>query len=505
ILKETFGVIVYQDQVLKIVQAIGGFSLGQADILRRAMGKKQAKYMEEQKVAYMKGAMERGVKEKVAEQIFGEIEPFAGYAFNGAHAACYAMVAYQTAYLKANYPAEYLAALMGAYIDNTEKVVNTIEECERLGVTVKPPCVNESAAEFSVDDPQTIRFGLMAIKNVGKAPIDAILTAREKGGRFVSLEDFCNRVFAEGLTSKSVIEMLIKAGTFAGITTNRRALLDILDDCTAAAARGAKDSKAGLISLWGDEPSEDNAAVRGVSISETATTDFSRGELLGFEKELLGIYLTDHPVKPFEMELKRKFKTMRIDELKETQPNQDVMVGGMITAVRTVFTKEGKQMLMVTLEDTTANIGVTCFTKIAAEFGKWVIPNAIVAVRGRAQHRERIGKGAAAETEEGGGGGGSVQIEVIASRIDQIVPDAMAADAKAREVYVRVDSSSRTILRMVADAFRGQEGGSPLFFRIETPSGEYTVRTKMMVSPDEVFLDGVRKMLGGGGRRVWVE
>lgn len=504
ILKETYGVIVYQDQVLKIVQAIGGFSLGQADILRRAMGKKQAKYMEEQKINYLKGAAEKGIKDKVAEQIFAEIEPFAGYAFNGAHAACYAMVAYQTAYLKANYPAEYLAALMGAYIDNTEKVVNTIEECERLGVTVRPPCVNESVADFTVNGETIIQFGLMAIKNVGKAPIDAILSAREKGGKFTSLEDFCNRVFAEGLTSKSVIEMLIKAGTFAAISENRRALLEILDDCTTAAARGAKDAKAGLISLWGDEPSDDNAAVRGVSVSEVNVTDFSRGERLGFEKELLGIYLTEHPIKPFEAELKRKFKTMRIDELKETQPNQEVIIGGMITAVRTVYTKEGKQMLIVTLEDTTGNIGVTCFTKTAAEFGRLVIQNAVIAVRGKAQHRERFNKNAGNETEEAAADK-NVQIEVIAQRIDQVVPDAMAADARVREVYVRIDSSSKTILRMVAEEFSKQEGGSPLFLKVETPSGEHTVKTKLMVSPDEAFLDQVRKMLGGGARRAWIE
>ena len=222
ILQPTYGVIVYQDQVLKIVQAIAGFTLGQADLLRRAMGKKKASEMEKQRENFLRGALEKGVNKKVADSIFAEIEPFAGYAFNGAHAACYAMVAYQTAYLKANYPAEYLAALMGTYIDNTEKVVATIEECGRLGVKVLPPDVNESLSDFSVYGQDQIRFGLLAIKNVGKAPIEAILAARDNGGKFTSLDDFCTRVFAEGLTSKSVIEMLIKAGTFASIETNRR-------------------------------------------------------------------------------------------------------------------------------------------------------------------------------------------------------------------------------------------------------------------------------------------
>jgi DNA polymerase III subunit alpha len=195
ILKDTYGVIVYQDQVLKIVQAVGGLSLGQADLLRRAMGKKQIDYMLKQKANFLAGAKERGVSEKIASDIFADIEPFAGYAFNGAHAACYAMVAYQTAYLKANYPSEYLAASMGAYIDKTDKVVNILEECGRMNVEILLPCVNNSYADFTVPAPNTIRFGLGAIKNVGRTPIDAILSARDNGGPFKDLEDFCVRVF----------------------------------------------------------------------------------------------------------------------------------------------------------------------------------------------------------------------------------------------------------------------------------------------------------------------
>ena len=222
ILKETYGVIVYQDQVLKIVQAVAGFSLGQADLLRRAMGKKKKEEMDKQRENFLKGAAVKSVPKAIAEEIFAEIEPFAGYAFNGAHAACYAMVAYQTAYLKANYTPEYFAALMASYVDNTEKVIATLDECKRMNVRVLPPCINSSSSEFTVENGTDVRFGLAAIKNVGKAPVAMLLQARRSGGAFTSLEDFCNRVFAEGLTSKSVIEMLIKAGTFSSLLPNRK-------------------------------------------------------------------------------------------------------------------------------------------------------------------------------------------------------------------------------------------------------------------------------------------
>ena len=767
ILAETYGVIVYQDQVLKIVQAIAGFSLGQADLLRRAMGKKKASEMEKQRANFLKGAEEKGVKAKTAGAIFDEIEPFAGYAFNGcldakttvqkpdgtrihisaafaaqtpelmamwedgvirphkvarivktgrkplfeirtkgnrcvratgehrflttagylpvsemgagtelivqphewddiapappapkmqadlwrtdtgpgyghcsvasngmwcasgperamcewliergvefemhkvlpggrmcdfyfdgvyfemdgmdrvaeffaakygelpyvvvtpedfrakvsahlelahaengdpivsiipcgtgetydiemaeggpknfianrivshnSHAACYAMVAYQTAYLKANYPAEYLAALMGAYIDNTEKVVATLEECGRLGVKVLPPDINGSALDFTVHgtDETTltgaVQFGLLAIKNVGKAPIETILAAREKGGRFVSLEDFCIRVFAEGLTSKSVIEMLIKAGTFASIEPNRRALIEQLDDCVNIAQRGAKDAKAGLISLFGgDGPGSPPEAEETKAVSPLATLpDFPRGELLAMEKELLGLYLSEHPVKPFEPELRKKYRAIRADAIKETQPNQEVVVGGMVGAMRTHYTKKGEPMLFLTLEDTTGSVQVTCFPGVFADCKAFVLPNAVLAIKGKASHRERFG-GKNAPAEEGDSK--SAQVEVLADRVHLVAADAMSADARPRAVHVRVDLQNRTLLRMLRETLGAREGGSPLYLHVETPDGEAKIKSPLTVDPDEGLLSQVRQMLGGGqARRVWVE
>ncbi|MDX1933755.1 MAG: DNA polymerase III subunit alpha [Capsulimonadales bacterium] len=500
ILKETYGVIVYQDQVLKIVQAIAGFSLGQADLLRRAMGKKKKEEMDKMRSKFMEGAKSNGIPDKIAEEIFGEIEPFAGYAFNGAHAACYSMLAFQTSYLKANYSAEYMAALLGAYIDNTEKVVTTLEECGRMDLQVLPPDVNLSMADFSVESDGRIRFGLMAIKNVGKAPVDAILAAREKGGRFTSLEDFCTRVFAEGVTSRTVVEMLIKAGALTSVHPNRRALLEVLEECVAAASRGAKDAAAGLISLWDDAPSEDAAAVRAVaSLPEIA--DFARGERLAFEKELLGLYLTEHPVKPFEAELRRKYRAMRCDHVKETQPNQSVSVGGLVTNIRTSYTKSGQAMSFVTVEDTSGAVSATLFPKTTAEFGKYLLPNAVIVLHGKAQHRERINK----QTAEEGGEERSAQVEIITDRVEMVVENAMAADARPREVHIRVDDSNRNMLRMLKESFNIREGGSPLFFHVDIEGQACKIRTKLLVDPDEAMIAQIRQMLGGGARRVWVE
>ena len=503
ILKETYGVIVYQDQVLKIVQAVAGFSLGQADLLRRAMGKKKASEMEKQKENFLKGAKAKGVSASVAEQIFSEIEPFAGYAFNGAHAACYASLSFQTAYLKANYPAEYLAALMGTYIDTTEKVVLAIEECARMNVTVLPPDVNKSNMDFTVEN-DAVRFGLLAIKNVGKAPIEHIVAARSKGGEFSSLEDFCTRVFAEGLTSRSVIEMLIRAGALNSIHPNRRALIDRLDDSCAVALRGAKDMATGQTNMFDQSGGEGEKEIK-IVVTMPDLPDFARGERLQMEKDLLGLYLSEHPLKPFEPELRRKYRATPASELKETAPNQSLVVGGLVTAVKTLYTKKGDPMLFVTLEDTSGVISVTCFTRATTEYGKFLTPNAVVAIWGRAQHREK--------TKRGGGGGEeeeaeekSVQVEIMADRVEQIVANAMAADARPRELHVQIDASCRTFLRMLKETLVAHEGGSPLFLHIDTGEGKLVkVKTRLQVAPEEAIIAQVRQMLGGGAQRVWVE
>ena len=501
ILSETYGVIVYQDQVLKIVQAVAGFTLGQADLLRRAMGKKKKEDIDKQRENFLLGSSERGIPKAVAEKIFGEIEPFAGYAFNGAHAACYAMVAYQTAYLKANYPAEYLAAYLGAYSDRTDKIVGAIDECGRLGVTVLPPDINTSRSDFSVPENGKILFGLLGIKNVGKAPVDAILAARNTGVPFRDLSDFCDRVFAEGLTSKSVIEMLIKAGALNAIHPNRKALLEGLDECIATAQRNVRDQQSGLMSLFDGDDAQDSLVdtIKPLPV----VPDFSRGERLSFEKELLGLYLTEHPVKPFEPELRRKYRALRIENLTDISTGNHVVIGGMVTDIRQRNTTSGQPMLTLQIEDTSGSVSVTCFPRVTAEFGRLVLVNSILAISGRVQRRERIG---VTVTEEESNEA-QVQAEIHCDKVERVIENAMASDARPKIVHLKVDNTCKSRLRMVRDVLSSSEGGSKLLVHVELVANEAPtmVETTLLVDPDEQKLEQVRRMLGGGYKRVWVE
>ena len=259
------------------------------------------------------------------------------------------------------------------------------------------------------------------------------------------------------------------------------------------------------MSLWGEEAGEDTGSVESAP-SLPNVPDHPRGVWLGWEKELLGLYLTEHPVKPFEPELRRKWHAWRADQVVETTPNQQITVGGMITEVRTKYTKTGAAMLFVTLEDTSGAVSVTLFPKCAAEYGKFCIVNAVVAIVGRAQHRERIVKSEVSEdAAEAGTADRSVQVELIADKIERLVENAMAADARPRAVHVRIDSSNGTLLRMVKEMFSSKEGGSPLFVHAETPSGEYVIKTPILVDPEDGLIEQVRRMLGGGHQKAWVD
>jgi len=396
ILKETFGVIVYQDQVLLIVQAIAGFSLGQADILRKAMGKKNFEEMVKQRDKFINGAISKGTSKEKAEEIFDLIEPFAGYAFNKAHAACYAMVAYQTAYLKANYPVEYFASLMATQSGDTDKLVNFIEDARRIKIDVLAPDVNESEADFKVEG-RSIRFGLIAIKSVGRAPIDLILSARTEGGRFVSLYDFCTRAQAKGMTSKSVVDGLIRAGAFASIEADRGRLLAGLEKSWNGALKASEDKRLGQVSMFDmdDDLAKDDAEFELPSVF----SPLSRQEQMAAEKELLGLYLSDHPLDQFAEKLKG-LVTHTCDEARSAADREMVKIAGVITNVRPYYTRaKNEQMFFLTIEDKTGSIAVTLFPRGAAEYGGACVKDSVVLVEGRVSYRERINTKAPAAGE----------------------------------------------------------------------------------------------------------
>ncbi|MBI2870712.1 MAG: DNA polymerase III subunit alpha [Candidatus Omnitrophica bacterium] len=383
ILKETYGVILYQEQVMKIVSTLAGFSLSQADNLRRAMSKKTPEVMEKQKRAFLDGAIRNGVDERTASKVFNLIEYFAGYGFNKSHSAAYAMITYQTAYLKANFPAEFMAALLTSEKDNTDKIMVYVEECRRMGLHVLPPDINESFAKFTLVEGK-IRFGLSAVKNVGLGAIESIVSQRTRQGRFSSLYDFCDRVDLR-LANRKVMESLIRCGAMDGFNLRRSQLMALLDTALSAAGGAQKDRQKGQISFFDSmgDPLGFKASVGEVP----DIPEWPENQKLAFEKELLGFYITGHPLARFSGELKH-FSTCSTTGLGRLKNQQTVALGGMVARSREILTKKGDKMAFVTLEDMEGAVEVVVFPEAFKRGASHIIKDAVIFVRGKINLKE---------------------------------------------------------------------------------------------------------------------
>lgn len=361
ILEETYGVIVYQDQVLLIVQALAGYSLGQADILRKAMGKKKPEVMKQERQNFISGAKKKGIPAKLADEIFSLIEPFAGYAFNKAHSVSYALIAYETAYLKANYPVEYMMAFLITYAGHSDKLSSGIAECRRLGIAVLPPDINKSQTSFAIeqqDGKDAIRFSLTAIKNVGQAAIEPILAARQQGGIFTSIEDFCRRADMRS-TNKKVMESLIRAGAFDSLAP-RGALSQATDRILSLAQREQRlkeTGQASMFDLWGDTvpiPLPD---------LNLDNTDVSLKEKLDWEKELMGVYFSEHPLASVAPKLANATTTL-CGAISAEMANETVIIAGMVSTMRQLYTRDRRPFIIATLEDLDGSIEVTAWPEV---------------------------------------------------------------------------------------------------------------------------------------------
>ncbi len=357
ILAETHGVIVYQDQVLLIAQKFAGYSLGQADVMRKAMGKKVKSIMKGEEERFLAGAGRKGYSAAEAQQIFDLIEPFAGYAFNKAHAVSYGKIAYQTAYLKANYPEEYLTAVMMMAGDQ-KRVAEAFAECVRLGISVLPPDVNNSVANFALekqaDGRQAIRFGLASVKNVGSGIAEGLLAARLDTGPFGSLEEFFERVDIRHL-NKRALESLVKAGAFDSLA-ERAALLASLDRLIGFAQRTQKQRESGQTSLFDLMGGQGPSSISGAQLE--AAREATQQQKLLWERELLGIYVSEHPFAQAAEQL-REHLTCRMVEVNLDQAGSDLLVGGVVTGTRSLSTKDGRAFLAAEIEDMTGSIEVT--------------------------------------------------------------------------------------------------------------------------------------------------
>lgn len=354
ILRPTYGIILYQEQVMQIAQVLAGYTLGAADLLRRAMGKKKPEEMAKQRATFISGASEKGVKQELADHIFDLMEKFAGYGFNKSHSAAYALVSYQTAWLKAHYPAEFMAAVLSSDMDHTEKVVGFLEDCRALHLKVLPPDINRCQYKFTVSEQGEIVYGLGAIKGAGEAALETIIEVRESGGRFKDLYDFCQRIDTRKV-NRRVLEALLRSGSLDELGPNRASLMNALEPALHMAEQHAETRERGQHDLFGATAS---AVTNFAPMPEIA--DWVLDEKLKGEKETLGFYLSGHPLQNYEHELKH-FITAPLAGINHNK-NQNAMIAGWVIGMRTLFTKKGDRMAIITLEDCTGRLDLTVFS-----------------------------------------------------------------------------------------------------------------------------------------------
>jgi len=384
ILNETYGVIVYQEQIMEIAARMAGFTLGQADLLRRAIGKKKMEILDEQRQLFINGCVENGYSKELASEIYDLILKFASYGFNKSHAAAYAMIAYQTAYLKANYPVEFMAALMTVYYSNSDKVALYIADCKRMNIELLPPDINESDTHFTPIGENRIRFGLAAVKNVGLGAIESIIEAR-KEKPFVSMRDFVSRIDMRSCNRK-VMESLVKCGAFDSLGGHRAQYLAIVDDVLAQGQSAQRERENGQISMF---------SLMDESVKEEMLDDnlpdiepFSDKERLFLEKEMLGLYISGHPLGPYQTILENMPNLTPCAQLSSAGDNNHVKVGGIIVAVRSFFTKKNKQMAFVKLEDLTGSVELVVFPDLYEKSASMLEEDSLLLVEGRTDLKE---------------------------------------------------------------------------------------------------------------------
>tara|TARA_R110001592_G_scaffold83616_1_gene247569 strand:- start:8290 stop:11805 length:3516 start_codon:yes stop_codon:yes gene_type:complete len=391
VLEPTYGVIVYQEQVMQIAQVLAGYTLGGADMLRRAMGKKKPEEMAKQREIFQDGAKNQGIDPNLAIKIFDLVEKFAGYGFNKSHSAAYALLAYQTAWLKAHYPAEFMAAVLSADMQNTDKVVTLIDECSTLNLPLLPPDVNRGEFSFTVSGQGEVIYGLGAIKGLGEGPVDGIIAAREEGGDFIDLFDFCARVDGRKI-NKRALEALIRSGALDNIGPNgeigyrRAVMLAAMEEAVKMAEQHANNTKSGMTDLFGATPQESAPEIGYQSFRNIRCG--TAKERLGGEKDTLGLYLTGHPIDEYAEELTH-FVGRRIVDLKPDKNKQ--LVAGLVVGLRVIKTRRGDNMAIVSLDDRSGRIEVAIFADAFKEYRDKIVKDALLVVEGQISEDDYTG------------------------------------------------------------------------------------------------------------------
>jgi len=458
ILEETYGIIVYQEQVMKIASTMANFSLAEADILRKAMSKKEPEVLKKQREKFVYGATLNKIDKKIAGYIFDLVSHFAGYGFNKSHSTAYAAVSYQTAYLKTHYPTEFMTALLTSIQDNKDKVAAFVNECRRLKIKVLPPDVNSSGSDFTAVG-QTIRFGLSAVRNVGSAAIKAIIEGRNKKGKFASITDFCERVDLS-VINKRCMESLIKAGAFDYLNYKRGGLLLVFEQIMERGDRRQKDVEKGQFSLFDDQNDEKDSFFA----ESVPDKQLDKGQMLAYEKEMLGLYVSGHPLKGLENEL-RQNSYISLLELKEEKDGSVKSVACMISHIRMITTKKGDLMAFVELEDMGASLEVIVFPSLFKKHKDLLDEDKIISVKGRLDKKENESKLIAMELNDIKNGNKKVQ----SVNVEKIL-------------LIRINSShcSQANINRLKDILRSNPGQMPVFVEL----AENDSLTRIKIGPD---------------------
>ena len=503
ILNVTYGCIVYQEQVMEICRELAGYSYGRADIVRRAMSKKKHDVMDKERHNFIyglkredgsiecEGAIARGVSEKAANEIFDEMSGFASYAFNKSHAAAYAVLAYRTAYLKCHYPAEFLSSLLTSFLDNTNKVVGYCAECQRLGIKILPPSVNHSNLTFSPQG-KNIRYGLLAVKNLGEGLISKIISDREMNGEYTSFFNFCKRLHGRELNRRAV-EALIKCGALDNLGSNRRQMLTSTEKILASLEDVRRSNIDGQIGIF-DTPSED------IKVSEFVMPEmdeFSQSELLTMEKEVSGMYLSGHPMMEYSQaaeQLKCNFSSLVLNGTEEGTvfEGEKVKLLGIVTGLRFKTTKSGSKLALLTLEDQHGDINITVFPKTLEKNPAQITEGSILFVKGSVQLRDNEPARVLCDS--------FFKINSVAQALNlaEKPREEVQKKSKREGVFLRLDSANDERLDKVNNILEIFDGAFPVYFYYNDTKQYVKLPQSKFVDYNEPMIRELRRILGDG-------
>jgi DNA polymerase-3 subunit alpha len=471
VLKETYGIIVYQEQIMQIASIMAGFTMAQADLLRRAMSKKIPEVLEKQRSNFISGCVKNEISSTVANKIFDLIEYFSGYGFNKSHSAAYALISYRTAYLKANFPVEFMTALLTSERDNTDKIVEYVNEAGRMNIKILPPDINESDALFKVVDGSTIRFGLLAVKNVGAGAIESIVKARNEGD-FKSLDDLAQRVDSR-LVNRKVLESLIKCGAMDGFGMPRAQMFASLEKLLELSSKSQRDKERGQLSFF------DQGAIAGgfkEVVKLPQIKEWPEPQLLAFEKEMLGFYISGHPLARYAGQIKR-FTSVSTQNLSVCRDGDEIKMVGMISKIKHTITRaKQEKMAILKLEDLEGSVEVLVFPQAFQKVCHYIQPSSVVMVRGRLNLKEESPK-------------------IIANDLFPI-----------EEVYrlisamnINLSGIRENLFESLKALLASSPGKTPVYLRLDTPSKsriQMVVGNGLFVEPSESLTQEIANLLG---------